>query len=317
MLMIRCCVISLWILLLISCTKHEQIEYHDFIKISDKELSGIWFTDSRQAYVVGGTTWSAGITASTQDTWKHWQVDSLSDKELFCIYGTSGGQVIGMGIELWAYHLNESPLRIQKLKHTGSFRFIRSIAAFNDQLIMAVNANGTGSIERFSIYADSTQTVFESRHELNAICYIDSSNWLAAGYGLVVHSNNAGKHWDTLDISGDQFVDFSKTAQGNLFMLGVAGTVYKIVANPVRFIKIRKGGIIGSRAPLKAICFKNEKEGMIAGENGTILITRNSGDDWIVLDDLPVFDVKDIYFDGTYYWLCGSEGSIMSLDINN
>ena len=56
---------------------------------------------------------------------------------------------------------------------------------------------------------------------------------------------------------------------------------------------------------------------MIAGENGTILITRNSGDDWIVLDDLPVFDVKDIYFDGTYYWLCGSEGSIMSLDINN
>ena len=116
----------------------------------------------------------------------------------------------------------------KKLKHTGSFRFIRSIAAFNDQLIMAVNANGTGSIERFSIYSDSTQTVFESRHELNAICYIDSSNWLAAGYGLVVHSKMQAKHWDTLDISGDQFVDFSKRLKA----------IYLCLVLQERFIKL-------------------------------------------------------------------------------
>lgn len=298
-----------------SCVKHESLEYHDFIRITDKELTGIWFTDLKQAFVVGGNTWSAGIAANTQDAWKNWQLDSLSDKELFCISSTPQGQVIGMGIELWAYHLNESPLRIQKLKHVGPFRFIRSVTAFNDKQIMAVNANGTGSIERFSIYADSTQTVFESRHELNAICYLDSLNWFAGGYGLVVHSKNGGEKWDTLDIQGDQFVDFSKTVGGALFMLGVGGSVYKISINPLRFEKIRKGGIIGSQAPMKAICFKDVNEGMIAGENGFIQITRNSGDEWIVLDDLPVFDVKDIFFDGRYYWLCGSEGSIMSVEL--
>lgn len=46
---------------------------------------------------------------------------------------------------------------------------------------------------------------------------------------------------------------------------------------------------------MHAICFKDANEGMIAGENGFIQITRNSGDDWIVVDDLPVFDVKDIF----------------------
>jgi len=298
-----------------SCVKHESLDYHSYVKITDKELTGIWFTNANQAYVVGGTTWSAGIAASTHDAWKNWKLDSLSDKQLFCINGTQNGNVLGMGIELWAYHLNEQPIRIQKLKHAGAFRFIRSVAAYNDALVMAVNANGNGSIERFSITADSTETVFESRHELNAICYLDSLNWLAAGYGLVVHSKNAGASWDTIDIQGDQFVDFSKTVQGALFMLGVAGTVYKILPNPLRFEKIRKGGIIGSQAPVQAICFKNESEGLIAGENGTILITRNSGEDWIVVDDLPIFDVKDIFFDGRYYWLCGSEGSIMALDI--
>ena len=315
MMVFRISLISLLFFLFNSCTKHESLDYHDYIKISDKELTGIWFIDLNQAFVVGGTTWSAGITASTKDTWKNWQLDSLSDKELFCISGTPNGQVIGMGIELWAYHLNEIPIRIQKLKHVGPFRFVRSIAAYSNELVMSVNANGNGSIERFSIYADSTQTVFESRHELNAICYLDSLNWLAGGYGLVVHSKNGGENWDTLDIQGDQFVDFSKTVHGSLFMLGVAGTVYKITNNPLRFEKIRKGGVIGSQAPLHAICFKDANEGMIAGENGFIQITRNSGDDWIVVDDLPVFDVKDIFFDGTIYWLCGSEGTIMSLKI--
>ena len=89
-----------------SCVKHESLDYHSYVKITDKELTGIWFTNANQAYVVGGTTWSAGIAASTHDAWKNWKLDSLSDKQLFCINGTQNGNVLGMGIELWAYHLN-------------------------------------------------------------------------------------------------------------------------------------------------------------------------------------------------------------------
>ncbi len=301
--------------LLPSCVKHESIPYNTYTRITDKELSGIYFVNGQESYAVGGRTWSAGIIAKTMNAWKQFTIDSVSDKELFCIDGNVQGQVIGMGIELWAYHATKQPIEIQKLKHPGSFRFIRSVSIYNDDLIMAANANGQGTIERFTLSSDSSETVFECRHDLNTIAAIDSLKWIAAGYGIVVFSSDAGTHWDTLDIQGDQFVDLSIPAGAYLFMVGVGGRVYKINKSTLEIEKIRSGGVIGSQAPLKAICFINESEGLIAGEAGKIFLTRNAGDDWITLDDLPEFDVKDIFYDGQFYWLCGSQGTILSLKL--
>lgn len=298
-----------------SCTKQEAIQFQSYSVLTKDELTGIYFASPDIAYAVGGNTWLRGIICKTTDGGQNWKIDSVFDKELFCISGRESGLVIGMGIELMFHAITPTTITTHKLKHAGSFKFVRGVSVFNADLMLAVNGNGTGSIEKFSIHSDTTRTILELDHELNAIQFIDSLHWIAVGYGIVLRSVDAGEHWDTLDIRGDQFLDISKTDQGNLFFLGAGGSVYRSNDKGATFENIKSGGIISNNPPMRAICFINETKGIIAGENSSAYITRDGGSEWIQLEGLPDFDIKDIFYDGDLFWLCGSMGTIISLKI--
>lgn len=303
------------LILLFSCTKHETIQYQSFNVLTSDELTGIYFTNPMEGYAVGGNTWTRGLICKTQDGGQHWTKDSVFDKQLFSLSGSTDGLIIGMGIELIAYEIRQNENIIHKIKHEGNFKFIRSVSVFSRDLILAANGNGTGSIEKISTTSDSTHTVHTIDRDLNTIQYLDSLHWIAAGYGIVLRSIDAGHHWDTVDIKGDQFTDISRIDQNSLFILGTGGTIFFTENKGQSFRKIRSGGIIGNKPPFKTICFIDSQTGMIGGENQLVFITRNGGEDWIQLDDLPPFDIKDIFYDGTHFWLCGSNGTILSFKI--
>lgn len=52
---------------------------------------------------------------------------------------------------------------------------------------------------------------------------------------------------------------------------------------------------------MRAICFINETKGIIAGENSSAYITRDGGSEWIQLEGLPDFDIKDIFTMAIYF----------------
>ena len=305
----------LFSILVSSCIKHESVLFQSHSIPTSDEITSIYFSNDKDGTAVGGNTWSRGIVCRTNDSGKNWKVDSLFDKEIFCASPLSAQLIFAMGIELNLYELREQENIVHKIKHQGNFRFIRGVSAYNENNIIAVHGLGLGSIEKFNIHSDSTRTVLNINRELNAIQCLDSLHWIACGYGIVLRSADAGEHWDTLDIIGDQFVDIAYLPPTTIFILGVGGTILKSDDLGLHFNKIKSGGIIDNSAPLRSIHFKNNQEGIIAGENGLVMLTRDGGANWLIVDGLPEFDVKDIFYNGERYWLCGSLGIIVSFEL--
>jgi photosystem II stability/assembly factor-like uncharacterized protein len=297
-----------------SCVKHESVLFKTHSVPTKDEINSVLFKDVNHGIAIGGNRWSRGIVCRTSDSGLHWVVDSVYDKELFCLSSTTDHEIVAMGIELILYHVKEQETIIHKIKHDGTFRFIKGISAYDSNTIMAVHALNNGSIEKFSLHSDSTQTVLNLNHELKAIQCIDSLHWLACGYGIVLKSNDTGVHWDTLNISGDDFVDINFISPGIVYILGSGGTVLRSLDSGNQFQTITSSGIIGSSPVLRCIAFKNAQEGLIAGDDGFAMRTRDGGLTWIQLDGLPIFDIKNIYFDVYRYWLCGTSGMIISIE---
>lgn len=298
--------------LISSCIQHESVLFQSHSIPTNDEITSVYFSNPLDGIAVGGNTWTRGIVSRTSDGGKSWKIDSLFDKEIFCASYLDNGTFLAMGIEFNLYELKANETFIHKIKHQGSFRFIRGVAAFNENHIIAVHGLGNGKIEKFSIHSDSSQTVLQIDRDLNAILCMDSLHWIACGYGIVLRSSDAGEHWDTIDITGDHFVDIAWLAPNTIFLLGVGGTVLKSEDLGIHFNKLKSGGIIDNSAPLRCIGFKNIQEGIIAGEDGLIMSTKDGGNHWSILDGLPSFDVKDVYYDDGRYWLCGSSGIIVS-----
>jgi photosystem II stability/assembly factor-like uncharacterized protein len=301
--------------LISSCIKHENVSFQSHSVPTHDEITSIYFSNPLEGIAVGGNTWTRGIVGRTADGGKTWKIDSLFDKEIFCSTYLDNGTLLAMGIEFNLYALSASAINIHKINHQGNFRFIRGVSAYDENHIIAVHGLGNGKIEKFGIHSDSTRTVLEINRDLNAIQCLDSLHWIACGYGIVLRSTDAGEHWDTLDITGDHFVDITWLPPNTIFLLGAGGTVLKSVDLGIHFNEIKSGGIIDKSAPLRCIHFKNTQEGIIAGEDGLIMFTRDGGNQWSILDGLPLFDVKDIFYDGKQYWLCGSAGKIISFEL--
>ncbi len=302
---------------LFSCSKQEFLLFQDHSVPCMDEICAVNFKDEQNGIAVGGLSWTRGIICKTEDGGKNWSIDSVYDKQILCMTAVTSELQLAMGIEFNLYQITKQQTQIQSLKHSGSFRFIRGISSFDQHHIMAVHGLGTGIIHRISLTSDSSQVLHTINRDLNAIQCIDSLNWLACGFGIVLQTSDGGIHWDTLELFGDHFIDICLSKSGVLYIIGTAGTVYVSTDKGKHFTKIKSGGIIGNSEVYRCIAFKNTEEGIIAGENGLVMFTRDGGKNWIEAEGLPLFDIKDLYYDGQRYWICGSNGRIISLAINN
>lgn len=304
-----------WSILFASCQKSELVLYQSHSINTQDDISTVYFHNAQTGIAVGGNTWTRAIVCRTANGGQNWNIDSVYDKKIFCAINSNTDDFFGMGIELNLYQVLPEKTKVFNIKHQGSFRFIRGMSMYNDQHFMAVHGLTNGSIEKFSITSDSTRTIIDVDRELYAIQCLDSLHWIACGFGIILQTKDAGELWDTLDISGDKFIDICWLAPNTLFILGAAGTILKSTDSGLHFRNTRKGGIINHNPLYNAICFKNNAEGIIAGDRGQILFTRDGGAHWILAEGLPDFDVFDCFHDGIKYWLCGSKGTIVSFSL--
>jgi photosystem II stability/assembly factor-like uncharacterized protein len=298
-------------LFFISCEKHESLNFSSHQINTNDEITGVYFSDHLNGIAVGGNTWTRAIVCRTNDGGLNWSIDSLFDKEIFCIGILNPEHILAMGIEMNLYEFLGIQNIVHKINHRGNFKFIRAMAVIDSNHILAVHGLGNGSIEKFGLHSDSTTTVLDIRNDLNCIQCLDNKHCVAGGYGILLNTSDGGEVWDTVNLTGDHFIDISVVQPSAIFVLGAGGSVIRSDDYGAHFIQIKSGGIINSSPPFRCIGFRNLNEGMIAGEDGLIMITRNAGADWNVVDGLPVFDVKDIFIDENSYWLCGSGGHVI------
>jgi photosystem II stability/assembly factor-like uncharacterized protein len=296
-----------------SCVKHEFVTFKVHSIPTSDEITSVYFRDEMNGIAVGGKLWKRGIVCRTHDGGKTWKSDSLFDKIINCIY-YQDQLIFAMGIELKLYDIRTDQNNIINIYNPGPFKYIRSISVLDTNNIIAVHGFINGSIEKFGIDSDSTRTVLNLNRELYSIQCLDRLNCIVCGYGIILNTKDGGEHWDTLDVAGDQFIDIARVSS-TIYILGIAGAIYKSDDSGQTYSKIRSGGIISNAPLFNSICFKNNNEGIIAGEAGLVMFTRDGGCNWSIADGLPSFDIKDIFFDDSRYWLCGSSGTIISFTL--
>lgn len=297
----------------LSCQKEKEVAFEDYSIPTDDEITGLHFWSDQYILAIGGDTWKRGIRAYTDNRGRTWLVDSIQDKKLFSVSSGSGSLTIGMGIGFTLHKFIFADYHRIDIAHTGDFKFIRSVSMLNDTLAMAVHGLGKGQIFKIHPGTGEYQTVHEIDRELHAIAHLNDKMWIAAGFGIVLRSEDMGLKWDTLALSGDQFVAIDQCPDSSIVILGSAGTVYQSLDKGQSFKPIRTGGIINSSPLFTSICFENKMEGMIGGEATLLMKTNDGGKSWILLTGIAAMDIRSIeYYEGSY-WVCGSKGRVLKI----
>lgn len=302
------CAFALW-----GCGKEkveliwEQQESH-----TAHTLSSVFFLDENRGFAVGGDTWNAGVALETSDGGRTWIVDSLANKQLFALDFNEEGEGVAAGIDGYVFS--------RKVEDTGwSFfrypvwEFYRGLSHGNSAtLLVGGEAYKSGTIVRLD--GDfQLDTALEFVEELNDVHFVTEQTAIAAGYGIVLRSEDGGRNWTPLPVSGDHFRAIHFPSERVGYIAGYAGTILKTEDSGLTWTVLRNGGggIWVRNVPFRAVFFSDEERGYLAGDGGTVWKTTNGGLDWSVVEGLPEIDYHGLYLVGSEGWLVGENGAII------
>lgn len=295
-----------------SCRKSVELSFKEIKTPVRVELTGIYVWDENNIMAVGGEAWQQSIQIRSTDRGINWHVSKPYNKQIFGLSQSKFcNTVFSCGIDM----VSEHNLLDSKHFFAKQYRLFRSIDAISDHeaVIVGGEAFKFGYIYHLTEQGEVRELqIFD--HELDAIQRIDTNVWVISGFGLVMRSTSPLSKWDTIDIDGDHFLDLHFPSSKVGYVVGHFGTILKSIDGGLHFKKIRNGSSIAiSDKAFRSVYFKDERNGIIVGDNGLGWITSDGGDSWTVIDNLPKNNYLDIYYRNSNYYLCGSNGIIIQL----
>ena len=295
----------LLLLFLTSCGKDpiSLPSFHELTSPIKEDLSSIAFADSLNGSLTGGKAWENGFVMNTNDGGLTWNTDTLFNWKMEQVCFDSQGQGYACGQNTLLYRPpGEEHWRVFR----SDFQWFRACHFPNGKQGAVVGGEGfhggiahTFGPEPFW----ATDTVQTFPNEIESVWYSDSVTLHAVGFGWVMRSNNAGRSWERLEITGDFFqsVHFPTVSTG--YICGSSGTILKTTDGGQHWRSIRKGGSTGKRLKaFRALCFATADKGWVVGDNGVFWQTEDGGESWNPVEEAP----PDVDF--THVFLMGKKG---------
>ncbi|MBV6441899.1 MAG: hypothetical protein DYG98_23185 [Haliscomenobacteraceae bacterium CHB4] len=315
--MVRIPVFTIMIMLWASASCHKEVStalrvFQELPSPVVEDMSAVWMTDSLHGVAVGGKAWESGFILSTGDGGQTWQTDTLLSRKMeYVMFDREGqGYVCGQDFALY---------RPPGSSHWEGFRvnYLWNRACwFPDSRRGAMVAGGAywlGDI--FSFGPDAfweLDTLHETANVLADVQFSDSATVHAVGLGWVLRSDDAGRSWQRLDVTGDFFrsVHFPDPSTG--YICGSSGTLLKTTDGGSSWQKIREGGSTGKRnQPFRALWFANADTGFVVGDDGLFWMTENGGADWSQVEQADEnADFTDVYTLSDRGWAVAKNGRI-------
>lgn len=281
----------------------------------EEDLNALAWPSPPELFASGGRGWERGVTFRSENAGLDWELDSITRVEIHGMAFSPNG----MGRQV-----GKSGNYFYRADPSVSWTFIRM--NFWDNLFdVAVNeeglsiAVGGGAWERGVILRISPEhqilQVDTFPNELSTICFLDSATAVAAGYGLVLRSGDAGKSWMPVDIQGDHFRDIHFSDLQTGYLIGASGLVARSSDAGKNWEIIRKSGIQwGNNPSLRAVFFTSPNAGYICGDNGLLWKTTDAGETWMEVGNLPDLDLLDIVVRGPLGVVVGEKGTIIRFE---
>ena len=304
-------------LFFLSCNKEKiTLQWQEVTSNLTDNLRGVYFSDSQNGAIIGGKTWSRGISLNTSDGGNTWKMDSLQGWSLYGLGSNTEGDALTIGIsgEVFCKQIVDTAFHSTYQSYGNWFRDIAArkksdgwvcVGGQSWQAGRIVSVDGSGKIK-----VDSFQ------QELESVCYSDDSTIHAVGYGLVVRSTNNGETWQINTLKDDfyQSVCFPSAKIG--YTVGLNGIIAKTEDSGATWKKLRNGDALTVKSePFRAVFFTDILRGYIVGDQGLMWLTKDGGDTWQSVKDLPKVDFYDIYVRDTEGWIVGSGGKIIKFKV--
>ncbi len=160
----------------------------------------------------------------------------------------------------------------------------------------------------------STSATKEFQFGLNDI-FFNKNVGVAIGYGAVLKTTDTGNTWHYTDIKNDNFSAIYYLNNNNIWLCGAAGGIYQSTDQGKSWqVKRKANSLTQSKYYLRDIAFVNETTGWAVGENGMVIYTSNSGNDWTMYEKFTDNTLRCILplSDGSVL-ICGDNGGLYHL----
>ena len=171
--------------------------------------------------------------------------------------------------------------------------FSAGIVLDNNNIIVAGGENfGKGVLHFVSSTNFNADTI---QHELSDMVSLNDSTLITVGYGVILKSTDRGQNWLPDEARGDFYRAVSFADENNGFVVGDYGSIHKTSDAGRNWKKIKSGStFFNSTNRFKDVHFNTSEEGSIAGSNGLLWYSKNSGKTWIPISNLPDLDFESV-----------------------
>jgi photosystem II stability/assembly factor-like uncharacterized protein len=304
--------------LFFSCKK-ESINLLSFKEItapSTYPLASVWFIDDLRGYVCGGDTWTHGFVASTKDGGSTWHTDTITPKKLECLQFDATGQGYVCGLDGLMMFLEPNKLHWQGFK--SDFCWYRACYFPSPQYGVAVSGEGwkAGILRHYNPQFWNQDTSQTFVNELNAVWYSDSITAFASGMGQVLRSKDAGKNWERLPYTDDQYLAIHFPTKTDGYIIGQNGTLLKTTDNGQNWqILNAKKGAWGKNNQLRSVWFSSANTGYIVGDQGLFWKTTDGGFTWLPIVNAPEdIDFTDVFMFKNQGWITAKNGRMFHFE---
>ena len=286
---------------------------------TDHNLYDVLFVDSLHGFMVGGERYASSDLLYTADGGQNWTLTQLPPEANKAVYAiaASDNRVQATGFdgklfnfdseqESWGYSQTNWWEWFQGIFiHPSGNTFIVGGVGYANGRILQIDVSGQ------VVQADSFD------FELTDICFANSLEGYACGYGAVLKTNDAGRTWEQLHVKGDYYKSLYYRMDGSVWAVGYNGSIMHSDDGGMEWKKDRTGGNIGKNQwRLRDIAFLNNKEGFAVGDRGLIVQTSDGGNTWNRIISPSDADLHAVAFQAeSYVWVVGNAGTIIKIKL--
>jgi len=281
------------------------------------EHDGSWHDISLMAdgvgYAIGGDTWQRGDLAMTNDFGESWTVQSITDKGMYGL-DISGTEKLAVGIDG----------QILSSGNGGDWRKWRT-PFWNILLDLDVHPTAKyavavggqrfkkGVIKTFRTN-DFSVIHFDTLDKgLATVIHLGDDLWIAAGFGVVLRTENGGADWD-INYPKEAYFTCLYVGDGDFVWMGSQyGGLWRSDDEGKTWSEMRKAQTAFSSISFRDITQDDQGVLWLAGDRGTLAYSTNDGEDLNYLKIPEAYDIRALSIVERHIILATRSGEILSV----
>ena len=313
------------LMLSLACGKQKinpnVLEINSFVNIPFHQIK---FLNEKLGFIVGGERYTKPCMLKTLDGGNTWQEIDLSfadeKKAIYDIAISEQGKIVTCGYGGTIFVSKDTGNTFRYVQHP-SWSLLKSLDFTMDDSCILVGGEAfeQGHIDKIRVDGESDKILQEEfKNELCDVVYTKNHVAYISGFGLVLKSEDDGRHWEYTSANNDYFKAMSWINESEGIIVGYQGSIQRTIDGGETWEVIRNGNNF-TKKRIHFLDITNNGVGMYVavGEKGIVYISRNYGGEWHEVKNFTTVTLRSLVFlNQNTCLVVGDGGSIFRINID-